>query len=257
MKLSKSLLALGKFLSLLILVGGLYIFISPKDFTVKSVASAPKVKKSTSQKKAEEPATETTSSESDQLPEVTADDWELILVNRENRVEELNPELAQVENITVDHRIADATINFLAAARELDANFHPISGYRSLADQEVIYQGYIEEEMANQGLTEEEATTVVQTYSQPAGASEHHTGLAIDISTVDELNQADATVMGQLQSMAADFGFILRFAEGKQDITGIGYEDWHYRYVGETNAKYMVEKGLTLEEYVSQLRGRE
>jgi D-alanyl-D-alanine carboxypeptidase len=76
------------------------------------------------------------------------------------------------------------------------------------------------------------------------------------MSTVDALNQADVAVMGQVQSMAPDYGFVLRFPEGKTEVTGIGYEDWHFRYVGVDNAKYMTEKGLTLEEYVEEVRNQ-
>lgn len=258
MKWLRRLKVLGQLLSLVILVGGFYLFTSKRDFSDIGLNLTPssKVTKSSASSEPEAATTEIPGQTETSFPNATLADWEVLLVNRQNIVTELNPEVVVVENILVDSRIAEATTNFLAAARQLDANFHLISGYRSVADQANIYQGYVNLEMTNQGLTEEEAIAVVQTYSQPAGASEHHTGLAIDMSTVDALNQADATVMAQVHAMAPDYGFVLRFPEGKQDVTGIGYEDWHFRYVGVENAKYMTERGLTLEEFVEEVRNQ-
>ena len=98
---------------------------------------------------------------------------------------------------------------------------------------------------------------MVKTYSQPAGASEHQTGLAIDMSTVDALNQSDTTVAKQVQALAPQYGFVLRFPKGKSSSTGVDYEDWHFRYVGKKSAEYMTKHNLTLEEYVALLEERD
>lgn len=188
------------------------------------------------------------------LPDVSTNDWELILVNRDNITEELDPELATVDNIQVDARIEENVINFLAAAQEVDPSEHLISGYRSVAYQEEIYNKYIQQEMAEKGLDEAEAEKEVQTYSQPPGASEHQTGLAIDMSTVDSLNESDEATVAQLKKMAPEYGFVLRFEEDKHDSTGINYEDWHFRYVGIESAKFMTENNLSLEEYIALLK---
>lgn len=103
-------------------------------------------------------------------------------------------------------------------------------------------------------LTQEAAEALVQTYSQPPGASEHHTGLAIDMSTVDTLNASDPSVAKAVQKIAPDYGFVLRFPEGKKTSTGVDYEDWHYRYVGKASARYMAQHNLTLEEYIAALK---
>lgn len=260
MKWFKRLTILLQVLALFILVGGFYIFTSKKDFSTIRLDLSPSQQATTV---SDEKSSETDNSSSSSADEnedtgivANLSDWELLLVNRQNMVAELYPEVVAVENILVDSRIAEATTNFLATARQFDPNFHLISGYRSVADQENIYQGYVTMEMTNQGLTEEEAIAVVQTYSQPAGASEHHTGLAIDMSTVDALNQADTAVMAQVHALAPDYGFVLRFPANKQEVTGIGYEDWHFRYVGVDNARYMTEKGLTLEEFVEEVRNQ-
>lgn len=199
-------------------------------------------------------STSTTSQSSD-LPDVSSSDWELVLVNRDNMKPEMNPDLVQIDNISVDARIADNVSQFLQAAQAIDASEHLISGYRSVAYQKTLFSSYVETEMANDpNLTESEAETIVKTYSQPAGASEHQTGLAIDMSTVDLLNQSDPTVTEQVQALAPKYGFVLRFTSDTSDSTGVNYEDWHYRYVGKASAEYMTNHHLTLEEYLKLLK---
>ncbi|MBY5033491.1 D-alanyl-D-alanine carboxypeptidase family protein [Streptococcus gallolyticus] len=189
------------------------------------------------------------------VPNVSSTDWELILVNRDHIHAEMNPQLTEVAGISVDSRIAENVQSFLAAAQAIDPNEHLISGYRSFAYQEEIYASYIQQEMAaDPSLSQVAAEAKVQTYSQPAGASEHMTGLAIDMSTVDTLNESDPAVVAKVQAIASEYGFVLRFQGEKTSSTGIGYEDWHYRYVGVTSAKYMTEHNLSLEEYLELLQ---
>ena len=189
------------------------------------------------------------------LPDVSSSDWELVLVNRNNIKEEMNPELAEVEGVQVDARIAENVTNFLAAARAIEPNEKLISGYRSVAYQQELYNSYVQQEIANDpSLIQEAAEEKVQTYSQPPGASEHQTGLAIDMSNVNSLNESNAEIVSQIKVIAPEYGFVLRFESDKQDSTGIGYEDWHYRYVGVESAKYMTEHNLSLEEYLNVLK---
>lgn len=189
------------------------------------------------------------------LPDVSSSDWELVLVNRDHITAEMNPDLTQIDNIYVDSRIADNVRNFLAAAQAIDSNEHLISGYRSVAYQEELFNYYVTQEMtANPNLTRENAEELVKTYSQPAGASEHQTGLTIDMSTVNSLNESDANVVAKVTAIAPEYGFVLRFPKGKSASTGVDYEDWHFRYVGTASAKYMTEHQLTLEEYVALLK---
>ncbi|MCK1226310.1 M15 family metallopeptidase [Streptococcus uberis] len=189
------------------------------------------------------------------LPNVSIDDWDLVLVNRDHPKEEMNPELVDINGISVDKRIADATAEFLAAAQAVNAQEHLISGYRSVAYQAELYQSYVSQEMANDpSLTQEAAEAIVQTYSQPAGSSEHQTGLAIDMSTVDALNQSDVETVKQVTALAPKYGFILRFPDGKQESTGVGYEDWHFRYVGKKSAAYISKHQISLEEYIRLLK---
>lgn len=254
MKRHRLLIFLIQTFSLLTLVVGLYVFASGKDFRLKEAPTKSAASSQATSNPTEETSSSSSTTEQSALPAVGLEDWELLLVNRDNRLkEDYAPELLAVGPIMVDHRIADATANFLAAAQAIDPNEHLISGYRSFAEQDQLYQTYLAQELAT-GLSQEEAEARVQTYSQPAGASEHQTGLAIDLSTVDALNQSDQTVAAQVQAMAPDHGFVLRFPAGKEEVTGIAYEDWHYRYVGVESAKYMTEHKLTLEEYIAQLK---
>lgn len=187
------------------------------------------------------------------VPSASAEDWELILVNPYNVKEELKPDLTEVNGIQVDSRIAEATQNFLAAAQVIDPGQNLVLGYRSLEELTQQYESYVQQEMAAQGISQEEAEKVVQTYAQPPGGSEHMTGLAIDMTSAYTVNQMPQSTVDQIEAIAADHGFVLRFKEAYTNQTGTGAEDWHYRYVGQGNARYMYTYGLSLEAYLDLL----
>lgn len=110
-------------------------------------------------------------------------------------------------------------------------------------------------------VTREEQEASVATYSCAPGTSDHQTGLAVDIvqrnlpdrfdSLIQEFGETEAGKW--LAENAHHFGFILRFPPDKENITGIIYEPWHFRYVGRTHATAMYEMGYCLEEYVEHL----
>ena len=184
------------------------------------------------------------------LPNVSVDDWELILVNRSHLQEESHPKLTQIDDIQVDSRIAENTRQFLAAARTIAPEETLISGYRSRAEQTELY----EEALAlaeEEGLSRQEAEQEVQKRIQLPGASEHQTGLAIDMSEPE--GQEDG-VANKIAEIAPKYGFILRYPEGRSDITGVDFENWHYRYVGVESAQYMQKHHLVLEEYLALLK---
>ncbi len=93
------------------------------------------------------------------------------------------------------------------------------------------------------------------------GASEHHTGLAVDIVGKNhqglDKSQASTKEAIWLNEHAAEYGFILRFPQDKVEITGISYESWHFRYVGEEAAKFMKENNLCLEEFVELAKAQQ
>ena len=249
-KRSLPILILG-LLVIVIFIVGIFVFVQGDKLSLTGNAQ----KSSTDSSSLVSSESSTSSTTSATVPDVSSSDWELVLVNRDNITAEMNPDLTQIDNIYVDSRIADNVRNFLAAAQAIDSSEHLISGYRSVAYQEELFNSYVsQEKAADPSLTQEAAEDLVKTYSQPVGASEHQTGLAIDMSTVNSLNESDADVVAQVVAIAPEYGFVLRFPEGKSDSTGVDYEDWHFRYVGVESAKYMTENNLILEEYVALLK---
>lgn len=115
------------------------------------------------------------------------------------------------------------------------------SAYRSVSEQESIYDSADDKSTA----------------SKP-GYSDYHTGYSIDLNIVDdEGNSLDFDGTGDYEwfgNNSYKYGFVLRFPEGKEDITGQSYRPWHFRYVGKVHAAYMHEKNLCLEEYVNELK---
>ena len=126
----------------------------------------------------------------------------------------------------------------------------PQSTYRSYSLQNKLYNQYLAEERElHPNYTEEQIVALVDSYSARPGTSDHQTGLAVDfypISTKFEKTKA----YRYLLENAHKFGFILRFPEGKTDITGYMFESWHWRFVGREAATYIHENGITLEEYL-------
>ena len=105
------------------------------------------------------------------------------------------------------------------------------------------------------GITPEEHQALAARWVSRPGTSEHQAGLAVDIvdksyQLLDE-GQEKTEVQKWLMAHCADYGFILRYPTEKSALTGVGYEPWHYRYVGREAAREITEQGLCLEEYLS------
>ena len=122
------------------------------------------------------------------------------------------------------------------------------SAYRSLKDQQSIWDQY--EELYGEGYCEK--------YVAVPGFSEHHTGLAADMSIYYGDGFEDSFSGSQnaawMDEHCADYGFVRRYRSEKADITGYNNEAWHFRYVGLPHAYYMETQGLCLEEYIDELR---
>ena len=129
------------------------------------------------------------------------------------------------------------------------------STYRSVARQQEIWDEF----EAEKGLE------YAQQYVAVPGYSEHHTGLAIDICIVKKgkiINDNDKMIaqkkiFAKIHEKLADYGFILRYPEGMEDITGYSYEPWHLRYVGLKTAEYLYKNNLTLEEFYNVSMNKE
>ena len=128
-----------------------------------------------------------------------------------------------------------------------------ISVYRTVKQQEETFRRYLDRYDMEYALK----------YVAKPGHSEHHTGIAIDVGivlpdgtvthSVEELLQVDSEFL-PVQKKLPGYGFILRYPKGKEDVTKIGYEPWHFRYIDSPGiAKEITEKGLCFEEYHAQL----
>ncbi|MCL2570952.1 MAG: M15 family metallopeptidase [Defluviitaleaceae bacterium] len=129
-------------------------------------------------------------------------------------------------------------------------NLELVSAYRPYDYQQGLFSAKVRLLMS-QGHSLAEATDLAAQVVQPPGASEHQTGLALDVTVAGDLTQAFAeTKAGEwLSQNSHRFGFIIRYPQTKTDITHIIYEPWHLRYVGIPHAQIMYENNLTLEEY--------
>ncbi|MGH2115554.1 M15 family metallopeptidase [Aerococcus urinaeequi] len=154
--------------------------------------------------------------------------------------------------------ITDAYTALIDAAASAGYTLSTISAHRTIAYQaqnvENGFQGYLA-----QGYSESEARDLTNAYFAPAEASEHSTGLSFDWlgtewtgigGSLDEA-YADQPSAQWLAENAQDYGFILRYPQGKEQVTGYSFEPWHYRYVGVEAAQYISKYDITLEEFLA------
>lgn len=183
-------------------------------------------------------------------------DWRLILVNKQNPVPEgYEAKLGNINGSQMaDERILDDIKLMLDAAQNDNVNLMICSAYRSYDRQVTLFNNKMSKLM-NKGLSYMEAYTVGSMSVTVPGTSEHQLGLALDILTSDYIEMDDGfgeTEAGiWLKENAPEYGFILRYPKGKEDITGIIYEPWHFRYVGTDYSKEITSLGVTLEEYLN------
>jgi len=188
---------------------------------------------------------------------LTYDDGDLlVLVNKYHGVApdykpdnlvNIDYSMATWDGIYVKKETYDAFVEMYNDAAKQGYTLCVCSGYRTYEDQRELFT----QNLVSQG---EEYTYMFSAYP---GRSEHHTGLAIDITSASmdwALSQEFAEYPeGQwLDEHCQDYGFILRYPKGKEDITGYGYEPWHFRYVGKDVAKEIMSKGITFEEYLGE-----
>lgn len=197
-----------------------------------------------------------------ELPKgVKANDWNLILVNSEHKLkQELDFKQKIDGNVIVNSKIESALNDFVSAANKAGYKASLVSGYRSISYQKEVYADSIKS-YENSGKSVAEAKQLTKEYVAEPGSSEHHTGLAVDMMSSNwyakhnDLDNSSETDKGQkwLINHAVNYGFILRFPKDKEKSTKIDYETWHFRYVGKSNAKYIVKHHLSLEEYIDLL----
>lgn len=241
------------------LCGGIYAFIEyGPDFgpTAKSETESSESESSSSEPDIpEEPVSSSSAPESSSLPEsssepevpvasepepiveedpIPRDEWYMLLVNRENPL----PDDFAVETVAIDNEghAVDARIYadlsaMIAAGESEGLDFIFYTAFRSPSRQKELFEA---------GKTD-----------VPAGESEHNSGLAVDIGCANGEFEGSAEEAWLLEH-AHEYGFILRYPEGKEGITGFDHEPWHFRYVGKEQAKLIYESGLCLEEYLAE-----
>lgn len=183
----------------------------------------------------------------------------MVLVNKQNKLPDNWEETIELvdytnglgETVKIEKKAAEAFCNLREELLNEYDDFviEADSTYRSVARQQEIWDEFL----AEKG---EEYT---KKYVAVPGTSEHHTGLAIDIKlnkngTIvydnDEMT-AERDIFSRIHAKLAKYGFILRYPEGKEDITGYGAEVWHFRYIDDPEiAQEIMDKGITFEEYL-------
>jgi len=146
--------------------------------------------------------------------------------------------------------VALEAFNRLTEEWYLETGFESLqvnSAYRDYEDQDILYTNSVRDNGIDYTVA----------YVANPGYSEHHTGLGIDLNV--NRNGAISYVgtdpeCAWFRDGCKDYGFILRYPGDKIDITGIGHETWHYRYVGVPHAQIMVDQNLCLEEYIDYVK---
>ncbi len=181
--------------------------------------------------------------------------WNLMVVNLTREIPEgYRPEVVEVVNSghDLDKRVAPHYEDMYYAAKKEGIILTPFSGNRSYERQRINYNNLTETYMARYGIDRKAAQKKAATVILPPGTSEHNIGLAMDIcNTYDSF--ANTKEYAWLTKNAYKYGFILRYPKGKEDITGVVYEPWHWRYVGKEYAKKIRDSGLCLEEYLDSV----
>ena len=188
--------------------------------------------------------------------------WRYLLVNglsQENYLREsYYPDMRHVESgYSFQTRAADQLVDFLMDARAQGYIVSMARTYYSYGQQRTRFNGLasIRFDEGDISLADAEREMIEKGYYP--GADEHQTGLAVNF--VDENGEAkfSTPVLQWMTEHCAEYGFILRYPEGREEFTGHDAEPGHYRYVGELAAEFIMRKGITLEEFVAAYKDEE
>ena len=180
----------------------------------------------------------------------------LLVINRDHPLRSAPADLAAPDSLHPHILLERRTARLLAACIQSvggQGKIVPVSGWRSQQEQQAIWDDTLAESGAD----------FTRKYVALPGCSEHQSGLAIDLGKaaghIDFIRPAFPYdgVCGAFRRAAAKYGFIERYQRGKEDVTGIAREPWHFRYVGTPHALLMDANGLCLEEYPDFLRQRQ
>lgn len=185
------------------------------------------------------------------------EDWKLVLINKQHPIPSdysftLGPIKTMKGTMKCDERIIEDLLSMMQSAKEDGINLAICSPYRDMNRQKVLFNRKVKAYMAKSMTYMEAYKLASQTVTVP-GASEHEVGLAVDIVADNYLNLdegfAETDAGKWLAEHCAEYGFILRYPKGKEYITSIEFEPWHFRYVGVEAAKVIMEEELCLEEF--------
>ena len=183
---------------------------------------------------------------------------DILLVNKDNIIgKNYSPKKLKVPNVkfisyadpnvkSLDEEAAYALEELFKGASKENITLLAVSGYRSYSYQNMLYNNKVN----TSGKIEADK------YVSKPGASEHQTGLAMDIlsSEYSKLDEGFAKTKAYkwLKENCSNYGFIIRYPKGKENITKYNFEPWHIRYVGSSHSKEITNKNLTLEEYLNK-----
>jgi len=184
----------------------------------------------------------------------------LVLVNRDNPLDKTYmPSLRYIcdGRLEASDTLYDSLVQMLNDAKEQGGYSYWIaSAYRSADKQQRLVDEDVNVLM-DRGMSYNDALEEVYKETMPAFCSEHQTGLALDIlcsgNTNMDISQSNEPGNKWMRANCYKYGFILRYPEGKESITGINFEPWHYRYVGKEAAKFLAKNNITLEEFYKVL----
>ena len=191
--------------------------------------------------------------------------WALFLVNDQNPIpKEYSDNLdtsvvyESTRKFEMDSRVEQYIRDMFEAASEDGIDLVMCSAYRSFSKQDENFNNSVQDRIDRMGMTEEEAYNDALLEVQLPGHSEHNAGVAADImcdtyTNMDDDGFKNTEAYTWLIEHCAEYGFILRYPEGKEKITKIKYEPWHYRFVGKYYAKYIMEHDLCLEEFFEEM----
>lgn len=229
---------------------------SSGESSTESTTEKPSVNNNVATESTTEKKTEPKRSESGRIiVDVNSVPWNLIVVNMEREIPEgYDPETKEIldTGYELDARVTPHYEEMYLAGKKDGVTLTPFSGHRSYERQRINYNNLTETYMARYNLDREAAAKKAATVILPPGTSEHNIGLAMDIcNTYDSF--ADSAEYAWLMENAYKYGFILRYPKEKEDVTGIVFEPWHWRYVGVEYAKKIKDSGLCLEEYLDSV----
>ena len=181
-------------------------------------------------------------------------EWSIILVNKQHPIpDDYEVSLATISgSMRCDERVLPELLAMLKASKEDGVSLIVCSPYRDMSKQISLFERKINAYM-RRGLNYMDAYKMASQAVTVPGASEHQLGLSMDIYSSDHksLNEAfgDTKAGKWLSQHSWEYGFILRYPKGKEYITSIEYEPWHFRYVGKEAAAIIYAQNLTLEEF--------